>query len=216
MKKNDKIHRLLAAGSEATGAAVGGIFGALLGGPLGAATGGIFGVTVSKGLGEFSSRILSDREQIKVGATAQFAIQAIKIRLDNKESPRDDDFFTTHEHSRSTAEEIFEGVLQTSRNEYEEKKLRLLGHFFSNLAFSTGVSSGEAHWLLRVTHDLSYRQICLMYLIHVKDQLRNVQLEDRQLEEVRKQVAFEALSLLQETYELYSNGLIWRIRMKTE
>ncbi len=209
MDDNDtRVRGLVAAGSEATGAAAGGVLGFLLGGPVGAAAGGAAGVVISKSLSEFANRALSHREAVRVGAVTQYAFEGIKRRLDEGRAPRDDSFFASDTTGRSSAEELLEGVLQKGRNEHEEKKLRLLGHFWAELAFAPWVSVGEANHLLRVAESLSYRQICLLALIARKGLLANLKLEAAQLHKTRPSLSYDAISLLQEAFEMYNRGLM--------
>ena len=77
MSGTSKIQKLLQTGAELFGAAVGGAI-ALVGGPVGTIGGGVAGVIVSKGLIEFANRILSHREQVRVGAAAGLTIVGIQ------------------------------------------------------------------------------------------------------------------------------------------
>ena len=127
-------------GSDIAGAATGSAIGFLTGGPGGAAIGGATGVIISKSLSDITDRLLSNREKMRVGATATFALTKIKSRLDSGDKLRNDGFFEEKEGGRPDAEEIFEGVLLKAKNEHEEKKAKILGNIFANIAFLPGFS----------------------------------------------------------------------------
>lgn len=206
----DKVKSLIRKGSEIAGPAAGGAIGYLIGGPGGAALGGALGAIIPKSIFDISNRILSRREEIRVGATAAFAITKIKSRRDAGDALRNDGFFEKEEKKRADAEEIFEGVLLKAKNEHEEKKTKILGNIFANTAFLPGFSVGEANYLLRVTENLTYKQICLMSLIKRKNEIKGIKLRNKgyQQEYETNKMSYETMSLLQQAYEMYNLGLV--------
>ncbi len=211
----DKVKSLISMGSDITSAAAGGIIGFLTGGPAGAAVGGPLGILIRKALSDITNRVLSTREKIRVGATAQFAITKIKERLNSGDKLRSDGFFEEKQKGRSDAEEIFEGVLLKAKNEHEEKKTRILGNIFVNTAFSGDFSAGEANHLLRIAENLTYREMCILSLVKRRDEIRGVELRRDWLGEVNPSVnsvtidfSTEKTSVLQQAYELCNRGLM--------
>lgn len=209
----EKIESFISTGSELAGTATGGAIGFLAGGAAGAAIGGVLGVIISKGairlLSDFADRFLSKREKIRVGATAAFALAKIKLYLDAGHKPRNDRFFNNKEGERSNAEEIFEGVLLKAKNEHEEKKAKILGNIFANLAFLKGFSVGEANHLLQIAGNLTYRKMCILSLIERKTQIQGIKLKENSYRELKgERIFYETISILQETYEIYNLGLI--------
>ena len=93
-------------GIDIAGTATGGALGFITGGPGGAALGGASGIVITKGLKEFVNRVLSTREQTRVSATAAFAIETIKSRLDYGGKLREDGFFEEKQGGKSDADEI--------------------------------------------------------------------------------------------------------------
>lgn len=191
------------------GAASGGVLGFLMGGPGGAAVGGVAGVAISKAsakvLSDVAHRSLSQREEVRIGAAATFAIQNIQIRLENGEHPRNDDFFQAQQHtSRTNAEEIFEGVLLKSKNEHEEKKVKIFGNIFANIAFTPDLKVGEANHILQIAENLTYRQMCLLSMFCRKDEIGDLELP----ESLHNMQSFETISIQQEIYQLYNFGLL--------
>ncbi len=208
----EKIEKLIVTGSDIAGAAVGGAVGFLAVGPVGAAAAGALGVAISRGIakviGDVANRQLSHKEEVRVGAAAAVAADKIRQLLESGSHPRQDGFFESVGNEPPTGEALFEGVLLKSKNEHEEKKVKLLGNFFANLAFSPGVGVAEANHLLRLAESLTYRQICALALFTLKAKGSNVKLRDCSYREQSGNISFETLSLLQEIQDLYTRGLV--------
>ena len=207
-----KAEELIVASAEIAGAAVGGALGFLAGGPAAAAGAGALGVLITKGasrlLIDFANRNLSFREEVRVGAAASFALAEIQRRLDEGQQPRDDGFFGNNASRRTSAEELFEGVLQKSKNEHEEKKIKMLGNFFASIAFSPDVSVGEANHLLRVAENLTYRQMCVLAILSAKSRLPDIRFRTTYYESVVGLLTYDNVSLLQEVFDMYTYGLL--------
>lgn len=165
MSEDDKkVEKLVLAGADIAGAAVGGALGFIAGGAGGAAGAGVVGVGVTRVLRDVATRFLSDRETTRVGATAAIAISSIKKRLEHGEQLRNDDFFNSKAGKRSSADEIFEGTLLAARNSHEEKKAQYLGNLFANVAFDGTYIPSEANFHLHVAESLTYTQFVLLQL----------------------------------------------------
>jgi hypothetical protein len=156
---------LIEGGAELAGAVGGGAIG-LLGGPPGAIGGAAVGVLVARALKragyEVHERVLAPRQRIRAGAALHFALDEVRARLVGGEEPRTDGFFEGGE--RSSGEELLEGVLLQAADAYEERKLRYLGRLYASFVFST-IPPAYAHYLLRVSERLTYRQFVLIGLI---------------------------------------------------
>jgi len=218
MKKGyDKVKSLLAYGTDIAGTVTGTAIGLLTGGPAGAVFGGAFGAALRRGLSDIANRVLSNRERMRVGATATFALAKIKARMDSGQELRSDGFFDKKQTGRADADEIFEGVLLKAKNMHEEKKAKILGNIFANVAFSTGFSVGEANHLLQIAEDLAYRQMCILSLIKRKDELPGIKLKsepygEERITEIDSGINIDfsskTASILQQTYELVNRGLV--------
>ena len=198
------ITSLISAGSDISGAAVGGALGFLAGGPAGAAGAGAVGVVFSRVLQDVVTRILSCRETERVGATAAVAISSIKERLEHGDKLRDDDFFDTKGSQRSSADELFEGILLTAKNTHEEKKTKHLGYIFSNIAFDKTCLPNEANYLIHVSESLTYAQFILLKIFSdtASHGLRTTNYS------AGEQVHYQTLSLLHSIRELSDRSLI--------
>jgi hypothetical protein len=162
---------------------------------------------------EFRERVLGHREEVRVGAAISFASAKINEKLENGERLRDDGFFTDEHDNRSTAKEVFEGVVLAAQREAEEKKVRLYGNLLANLAFESGIDRSQANFLLRLGEDLSYRQLCLLSLfaqntlLHGGNNRLNLRTGDYR-EDWNTVATFDLLVLLQEVYDLYQRGIV--------
>jgi hypothetical protein len=218
-EKEAKLRRLVAAGSQITGSTAGSAIGFLIGGPGGAALGGAAGAVLSTAIAEFSNRVLSDREQVRVGATAFYAIERIRARLGSGYELRQDGFFGATCQGRSDAEEVFEGVLLKAKNEHEEKKTQILGNIFANIAFMPGFSAAQANHLLRIAEALTYRQMCILALVERKHEVDGVRLKTDSYgypRELHDPIApHEVVSLLQEAFDLCRQGLLVNVDADT-
>ena len=209
---DNKTKQLIETGTEIAGAAAGGALGFLAGGPLAAAGATVAGVAIAKSaeklISDIANRHLSHREEVRVGAAAAFALSNIRDRLKEGDKPRDDGFFTNQIGNRSSADEIFEEVLLKSKNEHEEKKIRLLGNFFANLAFSPEISAPEANHLLKIAESLTYRQMCLLTVFHIKSQKMEPHLRKTDYSDPSQSPSHETISLLQEIMDMCNQRLL--------
>jgi hypothetical protein len=207
-KKFESLQRLIGAGSDITGTAVGAIAGAALGGPPGAVAGAAAGAAISNVLrnigNDISERMLSPREKVRIGAALIFAFDKIQANFKNGHKLRDDDFFDDKPSERAASKEIVEGVLLAAQREYEEKKTRLYGNLLANIAFSIGISRAHASLLVRLTQSLSYRQLCLLSIFGQRDRFILRQNNYRET----PTMSVEITSLLQEIFDLSTRGLI--------
>lgn len=213
LEEREKIKNVINIGSEITGALGSTILSLLLGGNEGVIAGTIAKPIFTNSLKtiiDFANRKLSKREEIRIGATTTYTLIKIKQYLDNGYEPRTDGFFSISENTRSNAEEIFEGVLQKSKNEHEEKKIKILGNLFANIAFSNDTSIGQANHILNITETLTYRQLCLLSLTCKDSRPANITLHKTPYFRIDDNlVPEETISVLQEWLEVNKKGLIF-------
>ncbi len=70
---------------------------------------------------------------------------------------------------RSTAEEIFEGVLLVAQRDYQEKKTKFYANFFANIAFEPFIDRALANFLLRVAERLTGNYVLSRFLLNQKN-----------------------------------------------
>jgi len=158
--KHEELKIYLAKGTEIAGGAIGGALG-LIGGPVGAIAGGALGVAITHGIKEIINRQLSNRQEVRVSASTIYILNGINSRLENREQIRQDDFFD-NEKGRSSAEELFEGVILKCKDQYQEKKIRFLSKIYEKTIFDESISSETANQILNFSENFTYRKICII------------------------------------------------------
>ena len=177
MSERDRLEQLLNAGLEISGNTAAGAVSAVVGwfvaGPIGAAIGGAPGAALSMSLkrlgSEIAERLLSPREQARIGFVLGQAVIEIRRRIDKGESLREDGIFDVPQGGRSDAGEVAESVLLKSQREAEEKKLPYMAHLLASIAFESTISAEMAHHIIKIAEQLTYRQLCLLKLAVVKN-----------------------------------------------
>lgn len=216
MSEQDEANRateLIEGGSAVAGAAVGAAVG-LLGGPVGVvggAAGGAFLGRVLKRVGsEIRQRRLGPRESVRVGAAAAFAGQQIQAHLSAGEVPRNDDFFEGNGPELPPAEQLLEGVLLKARDAYEERKLRLLGALYANVAFHPEISPPHANQLINLAGQLTYRQLVALSVAGAQQQQGPLyrDADYRGDDAAIAALGVGGISLITELYDLYQRGLV--------
>jgi hypothetical protein len=221
---NDRLKQVIDTGSNVIGAATGNLLGFLLADAPGAALGGAIGASVTGVIKQVTldvlKRTLSHREEIRIAATTAYITNEVQNRLNSGENLRNDDFFVRKDdNSSSNAEEIFEGVLLKSKNQNQEKKIKFISGIFTNAAFQDEISVAEANHILQVVENITYRQMCLLSLFERKNELEDINLLNISLSEMQDEemvMSIDLLSILQETFQLHSLGLIARSNVVSE
>lgn len=207
-EESSGIRRLINAGAEIAGGAVGGALGFLAGDPAGAAflgAGGAAAAMALKHIGqEVSERLLGPREATRVGAVLAIAAAEIRQRIEQGECLRTDGFFERNPVGRSDAEEVAESVLLKSQREPEEKKITYMAHLLSSVAFDPEISAHMAHQISKAAEQLTYRQLCIMKLAVVKDEF------GLRAADYRGQGSFPKglYQILYECFDLYHRGFV--------
>ncbi len=195
-------------GAEMLGAGVGGALGTI-GGPPGiaaGATGGVLATRFFRWVGaEIAERLLSPREQIRIGGALAVAVARVQEREDAGETPRTDGFFESREGVSSDALELLEGTLLNAARSYEERKVQYLGRLYASLAFDASVSPGYANYLIRLLERLTYRQLsALAFIANTERESERILLGTDQL----GSGVVSASSIIAELGELGTIGLI--------
>lgn len=197
-------------GGSAAGAAVGAAIGTAVAGPLGAVGGALAGTVLEKGFqlvgNEIKKRMLSPREEQRVGAVCTYANQKISRNLVAGKMIRTDSFFEVIGEERPTNEEILEGVLLAAQKEYEEKKLKYLGNLYANLPFNVAVDSRMANMLIKIASELTYRQYVILYVVNMfQDPAYDAVVKEEPYESLS---GFKTMTIATEVFDLYKRTLI--------
>lgn len=206
--KQSGVQKLISTGAEIAGGAIGGALGFLAGGPGGAAVLGAAGAAAAAALKhigeEASERLLSPREQVRVGGVLALTAAEVQSRAQRGEKIRADGFFDASVIGRSDGEEVAESVLLKSQREAEERKLPYMAHLLAGIAFDASISAYMAHQLVKTAEQLTYRQLCLLRIGAIRGQL------GLRTTDYRSHGSFdkELYQVLFECHDLYGRGLV--------
>lgn len=152
--------------SDATGEVAGAVVAAGIGlaipGPAGAVIGATFGAVFSNLSSDILSRALSKKEKERIERVKEETIKTIEENEKKGKTLRNDGFFTNTIKDRSSAEEIYEGILIASQKEYEERKILLLGRLYANIAYDSSITRPIANTLIKEASELTYRQLMII------------------------------------------------------
>ncbi|WP_338557943.1 hypothetical protein QJR60_09950 [Paraclostridium sordellii] len=201
MKKDQSLEYWIGMGAELVGGGIGGAVGFALGGPAGAILGGPTGTLISKSLGavglEMKSRMLSNRESIRIGAALSYFVNKVNENIEKGKVVRDDSFFENSISNKSDAEEIYEGLLIAAQKEHEEKKIKYMGNLLGNIVFRTDIDKSFANLLIKEASNLSYRQMCLIKLFYENNnkELKRSNYRQERIAEAKIPVLYEIIDL---------------------
>jgi hypothetical protein len=206
--RDEDFRRLIDAGTDITGSAIGGVIGLILAGPPGAIAGAIGGSAASHALmkvgADISKRFLGDREKKRIGAVVIYSSAKIQENLNAGLKVRQVDFFNDTDKDRSAAEEVAEAVLLAAQREAQEKKLVYYANLLGNIPFHPEIDRSLAALLIKLAQNLSYRQLCLLSLFR-----RGTQFTLRASDySGNSKWTLDLISVLQETFDLYSQGML--------
>lgn len=169
-----RIKSLLVRGAEVTGGTAGTALGFLIGGPGGALAGAAASPLLVEGIkrviGDVADRMLSSREQDRLGAGAFHAVIKISERLEAGDQLSNTAILDNAGGSRAPLDEILEGVLLTCRSTFEEKKLPFVANILPNSLF-VEVEPETVHFVLQLAERLTYQEICVAAILGKKHQL---------------------------------------------
>jgi hypothetical protein len=151
-----RVRSLIDLGADLVGA-LGGAGATVLLDPF---AGGAIGVAISRGVKALGA--LAIGEEQRVGATLRFIEQDARSRRDRGEGTREDGFFDNRGALRPEAVDLLEGVLRQAAASYEERKVPLFARLFSETAHRASVSGADALFFVRLTSDLTYRQLVIL------------------------------------------------------
>lgn len=167
MKKNRKRKKLIKIGRNyiktALSSRIGAGVGSLLAGPVGAIGGSIVGALVQDICNQIYNN-LEERERKRLGALTYFIMELADKKMSEGSKIRSD-IDTKKVNNKKIIEEILESIYFKTKNEYEEKKIYYLACFFNYLIFNEDIGIEEAHLLINLFKQLTFRQICILSII---------------------------------------------------
>lgn len=163
----DAAKRIWDLGADLAGSVGGAAFGLAFAGAPGALAGAVAAPVLAGVLDEVAGRVLSRREQVRVGAVVRYAADSLQQMLDAGAELRTDDFFATGP-APAAGEEVIEGVLLASQREPQERKLEFMGHLIASVAVNEDITAQVATWATKVAEELTWMQVILLSLVGEK------------------------------------------------
>lgn len=169
---NGRLEKIVARAADSLGdvSAVG--IGFLLSGvgPEAAYIGAAAGPVVAGVAHDLANRIMSRKEEHRLGAVMIFAMESMKQMQDSGGQVRSDGFWSSSNGLSSPGEEVVEAVLIAAQREPQERKLEYLGCLLAQIAYHDEISVETAMWMINTAEGLTWTQYCLISMIGRKEQ----------------------------------------------
>ena len=120
---------------------------------------------------EFAERMLSQRENLRVGSALILAAEGIRKRLESGESVRDDGFFDKTATNYSNMDEAVESTLKKVMGTTEEPKIKFMANLIESVYFDSDLDMHTYRHILKHLEELTYRQLCIVKLFMNADQI---------------------------------------------
>lgn len=158
-------------------------------------------------INEVYENIYTSKESKKILTTLYYSLEVVKENLDRNNLVRDDTFFDEYLNNQSLTEEIINGIIISSRNEHEERKLKYYGYLFGNIMFKNNLDRDECNRLIKISRELTYCQIKLinMYVISQTVQVPILQREDYTKLGIKD---YKLLGILQDTLDMIQKSIL--------
>jgi hypothetical protein len=158
-RQREPLHSLARIVAQTPGALLSGALSLAMPDAGGALLAAVSGTALSQAGADVAERLMSPRQEQRIGAVFIQAAAAITARQQLGEETRSDDFF---DGDRSNGAEFTEGVLLAARDSYEERKIPYLGNLIANVAFDGDISPGAAYVALRLAEEMSWLDMCIL------------------------------------------------------
>ena len=154
----------------AVGGSIAGAATSLVTSPLvGAAVGSAVAKLLTMAEDEFASRILSDREKMRVQTVLSLTKKKVAERIDAGDHIRTDGFFRPQKGADGdSADEVVERILLVSQREPEQIKIPYMANLLTNSCFGDPLPNPnlhgayELHAMIKLAEQLTYRQLCIL------------------------------------------------------
>lgn len=125
--------------------------------------GGVVGEVVTIVTEDIAQRMLSVAEKKRLIYVEECIVDKVNKRLAAGEQPRrDEEFYVKDEYEQTSASKLLEEVLLKCKQEFEAKKLKSFGNFWSNICFENGVTYEAANSIITQFASLSYQQVKIL------------------------------------------------------
>ena len=158
-------------------------------------------------LDDIYENIYTSKEVKNILTTLYYSLTIIRENIDKNINIRKDCLFIEDSEDVSLAEELINGIIISSRNEHEFKKLKYYGYLLGNMMFKEDLSRDECNRLIRISRNLSYCQIKLinMYVISQTIQVPILKREDYTKTGIGN---YKLLGILQDTLDMIQKSIL--------
>lgn len=200
---NASGNELLKRGSKLIGPATGVYLGIVTSNPSGIILGSAIGEAISLSINDFSNRVLSEKEKNNISIIEAFSIAKILENQETKGEPNKKYFSNL---KSGNAQELYEGVLITAKNNYEDKKLEHIAYFYANIIYTADIEPQLSHLLLSTLQSLNFKQLSILSIAGQQEKYtKNL----AGLEEINKRHDWYQTRIIQnEISNLMQNGLL--------
>lgn len=169
---NGRLEKIVARATDSLGDVSAVAIGLLLNaaGPEGAFIGAAAGPVVAGVANDLATRIMSQKEEHRLGAVMIFAMESMKQIQDGGGQIRNDRFWASANDFNGPGEEVVEAVLIAAQREPQEKKLEYLGCLLAQIAYHEEISVETAMWMVNTAERLTWTQYMLISMIGRNEQ----------------------------------------------
>ncbi|MCH4242990.1 hypothetical protein [Acinetobacter gerneri] len=151
-------------GSQITAAATTPFFQTLIPDPTGVIPNaiGVLITTTGETIADTLDRNISQQEIIRTNKAYIYFVQKLERNLNQGLQVRNDDFFRSPIGHRKPAEELFEGMIIKSRNQYEEAKIEFFSNLYANGCVDTELSQQMISLFILILDRLSFNHLDIL------------------------------------------------------
>ncbi|CAI3117517.1 hypothetical protein MWMV8_MWMV8_03082 [Acinetobacter calcoaceticus] len=123
---------------------------------------GVLIATAGETIADTLDRNMSQQEVIRTNKAYIYFVEKLESNLNQGFQIRDDDFFRFRIGYRKQAEELFEGILIKSRNQYEEAKIEFFSNLYANGCVDTTLSPQMISLFISILDRLSFNHLDIL------------------------------------------------------
>jgi hypothetical protein len=169
----EEVRTFLQNGGKLAAKITGGVacatIGTLIAGPPGVLIGAVLAPFLEHQLttlaGEFVTRQLSNRQQVRAGAGALLLTSAIQTHLAAGKSLRSDEFMDQNANGRQAMDELAEQAIVAMIDSIEERRLPYLANFYASLYFDDSVPRASIATLVEIADSLNFRAMGVLSIL---------------------------------------------------
>ena len=155
--------------SKVTGSVAGAAIGTIFMGPpgaiIGAALAPFFEHHLTALAGEFVTRQMGSRQQLRAGAGTLLLATAVQAKIVEGHELRKDGFDIPDETGRRPIDELAEQAIMSMVNSVEERRLPYLANLYASLYFDESISRTSIATLVAVAGSLNFRAMCILNIL---------------------------------------------------